>query len=74
MTSTSSANTPRSGSFDFSWIEHENPSGLEDLQQVYTDFYSQSLGQVGMLFFVLIIDVLADSIKNVVGRSGPDFL
>ncbi|KAL8089412.1 hypothetical protein AgCh_039023 [Apium graveolens] len=54
MTSTSSTNTPRSGSFDFSWIEHDNPSGLEDLQQVYRDFYIQSLGQVGMLFSLLI--------------------
>lgn len=34
MTSTSSANTPRSGSFDFSWIEHQNPSELEDVQQI----------------------------------------
>lgn len=37
MTSTSSANTPRSGSFDFSWIEHQNPTELEDVQQVYAD-------------------------------------
>ncbi|XP_017247652.1 probable serine/threonine protein kinase IRE4 isoform X2 [Daucus carota subsp. sativus] len=34
MTSASSANTPRSGSFDFSWIEHQNPSELEDVQQM----------------------------------------
>ncbi|KAL8130848.1 hypothetical protein AgCh_006964 [Apium graveolens] len=34
MTSTSSANTPRSGSFDFSWIEHQNPSELDDVQQI----------------------------------------
>lgn len=34
VTSTSSANTPRSGGFDFSWIEHRNPSELEDVQQL----------------------------------------
>lgn len=34
MTSISSANTPRAGHFDSFWLEHNNPSELEDVQQV----------------------------------------
>ncbi|KAK6939443.1 Protein kinase domain [Dillenia turbinata] len=33
LTSVSSANTPR-GHFDFFWLEHNNPSELEDVQQM----------------------------------------
>lgn len=40
MTSASSTNTPRPGAFDFFWIEHKNPSELEDVQQVNTDLYT----------------------------------
>lgn len=34
MTSMSSTNTPRAGHFDLFWLEHNNPSKLEDVQQV----------------------------------------
>ncbi|XP_062160293.1 probable serine/threonine protein kinase IRE4 isoform X2 [Alnus glutinosa] len=34
MTSVSSTNTPRAGHFDSWWLEHNNPSALEDLQQM----------------------------------------
>ncbi|CAK9142824.1 unnamed protein product [Ilex paraguariensis] len=34
MTSASSTNTPRAGNFDFFWPEHNNPSELEDVQQM----------------------------------------
>lgn len=34
MTSASSTNTPRAGYFDFFWLEHNNPSELEDVQQM----------------------------------------
>lgn len=34
MTSISSANTPRAGHFDSFWLEHNNPSELEDVQQM----------------------------------------
>ncbi|KAG9138602.1 hypothetical protein Leryth_012939 [Lithospermum erythrorhizon] len=35
MTSTSSTNTPRAGSFDFSWLDGNNPLELEDAKQIY---------------------------------------
>lgn len=34
VTSASSTNTPRAGNFDFFWLEHNNPSEVEDVQQV----------------------------------------
>ncbi|XP_022768935.1 probable serine/threonine protein kinase IRE4 isoform X9 [Durio zibethinus] len=34
MTSVSSTNTPRASHFDSFWLEHNNPSELEDMQQV----------------------------------------
>ncbi|CBI19674.3 unnamed protein product, partial [Vitis vinifera] len=34
MTSMSSTNTPRAGHFDLFWLEHNNPSKLEDVQQM----------------------------------------
>lgn len=34
ITSGSSTNTPRTGNFDFLWMEHNNPSELEDVQQM----------------------------------------
>ncbi|KAA8537649.1 hypothetical protein F0562_027257 [Nyssa sinensis] len=34
MTSLSSTNTPRTGHFDFFWLEHNNPSELEDVEQM----------------------------------------
>ncbi|KDP38482.1 hypothetical protein JCGZ_04407 [Jatropha curcas] len=34
MTSVSSTNTPRAGHFDSFWLEHNNPSELEDVQQM----------------------------------------
>ncbi|KAJ8762244.1 hypothetical protein K2173_007400 [Erythroxylum novogranatense] len=34
MTSVSSTNTPRAGHFDSFWLEHNNPSELEDTQQM----------------------------------------
>lgn len=34
VTSVSSTNTPRAGHFDSFWLEHNNPSELEDVQQV----------------------------------------
>ncbi|KAG5543219.1 hypothetical protein RHGRI_016093 [Rhododendron griersonianum] len=34
ITSGSSTNTPRAGNFDFLWMEHNNPSELEDVQQM----------------------------------------
>jgi hypothetical protein len=34
MTSASSTNTPRAGNFDFFWLEHNNPSEVEDVQQM----------------------------------------
>lgn len=34
LTSVSSTNTPRAGQFDSFWLEHNNPSELEDTQQV----------------------------------------
>lgn len=34
ITSGSSTNTPRAGNFDYLWMEHNNPSELEDVQQV----------------------------------------
>ena len=34
MTSMSSTNTPRASHFDLFWLEHNNPSKLEDVQQV----------------------------------------
>lgn len=35
MTSTSSTNTPRAGSFDFAWLDGNNPLELEDVKQIY---------------------------------------
>lgn len=40
MTSASSTNTPRAN-FDFFWLEHNNPSELEDVQQVSLFFLSR---------------------------------
>lgn len=34
ITSLSSTNTPRAGHFDSWWLEHNNPSALEDVQQM----------------------------------------
>uniref|UniRef100_A0A5B7BF23 non-specific serine/threonine protein kinase n=1 Tax=Davidia involucrata TaxID=16924 RepID=A0A5B7BF23_DAVIN len=34
MTSLSSTNTPRTGHFDFFWLEHNSPSELEDVEQM----------------------------------------
>lgn len=34
MTSASSANTPRAGNFDLFWLDHNDPSDLEDVKQV----------------------------------------
>ncbi|XP_027091413.2 probable serine/threonine protein kinase IRE4 isoform X1 [Coffea arabica] len=34
MTSASSTNTPRAGSFDLFWLDHNNPSELEDVKQM----------------------------------------
>ncbi|KAK3231583.1 hypothetical protein Dsin_003464 [Dipteronia sinensis] len=34
ITSVSSTNTPRTGHFDSFWLEHNNPSELEDVQQM----------------------------------------
>lgn len=34
MTSASSTNTPRAGNFDLFWLDHNNPSDLEDVKQV----------------------------------------
>ncbi|XP_059638103.1 probable serine/threonine protein kinase IRE4 isoform X2 [Cornus florida] len=34
MSSVSSTNTPTAGHFDFFWLEHNNPSELEDVQQM----------------------------------------
>ncbi|KAL3505283.1 hypothetical protein ACH5RR_035124 [Cinchona calisaya] len=34
MTSASSTNTPRAGSFDLFWLDHNNPSELEDAKQM----------------------------------------
>ncbi|XAR61784.1 Non-specific serine/threonine protein kinase [Bertholletia excelsa] len=34
LTSGSSANTPRAGNFDSFWVEHNNPSELEDVHQM----------------------------------------
>lgn len=34
MTSVSSTNTPRAGNFDLFWLDHNNPSDLEDVKQM----------------------------------------
>jgi hypothetical protein len=35
VTSASSTNTPKSSHFDLFWIEHNNPSDQEDINQVF---------------------------------------
>lgn len=40
VTSASSNNTPRSSHFDFFWIEQNNPSEQEDINQVFTHILS----------------------------------
>ena len=38
VTSASSNNTPRSSHFDFFWIEQNNPSEQEDINQVFLNY------------------------------------
>lgn len=50
MTSVSSTTTPRAGHFDSFWLEHNNPSESEDIQQV-SNFCDGSLFSEHPVFY-----------------------